>query len=174
MKYLLKSKRAQATVEFSLVVGIFLMMMFGFIELARYITSKYIITNAAREGARVVAKVDRIKSEEEKQALLYETVLAYGSGLKADRFSKLQFSEVEKDNSKFIQVDLEYNERTITPLGRLWGFVGLPMSEAGASFAISSGIQEKLETASTKDCANCGITTPGEANFCPNCGTALL
>ncbi|MCK5687189.1 pilus assembly protein [bacterium] len=167
-----KSK-AQATLEFSLVVGVFLLMFFGFIELARYITTKYVITNAAREGARMVSKMDQLKSVEEKQEILEATVIGFGSGLKADRFSTMTFNEIEKDGSNFVQIDLVYNETTITPLGKLWGLVGLPMAEGGDSFAISTVIQEKLETATTKMCTNCGITVPGEANYCPNCGTGL-
>ena len=169
-KFRNKSK-AQATLEFSLVIGLFLMMFFGFIELARYITAKYVITNAAREGARALAKLGQFKTYEEKQIVLSNEVMAYGSSLKADRFSTITFQELQKDDSSFVQVDLVYNEVTITPLGRLWGFVGLPMSNAGSSFAISTRIQEKMESASTKMCTNCGITTLGEADFCPNCGT---
>jgi len=170
-----KKIKAQATVEISLVIGIFLLLMLGFIEIARYMHTKYILTNAAREGARVIAKVDKVSSEEEKQNLLYNTIINYSSGLASSNFKTISFKDIEKDNSEFIQIDLVYNESTITPLARLWGLVGVPMTSESSSnvFVISSSIQEKKESGTTKVCPNCGISTVSEAKYCPNCRTEL-
>ncbi len=46
-------RRGQGIVEFALVLPIFLLLLFGAIELGRAYLDKHLLTNAAREGARV-------------------------------------------------------------------------------------------------------------------------
>ena len=49
----LKSIRGQSMVEFALLLPVFLMMVMGVIDIARAYSTLQVVTNAAREGARV-------------------------------------------------------------------------------------------------------------------------
>lgn len=48
-----RNRRGAAVVEFAVVVPVFLTLVFGMIEYGRMVMVQQIITNAAREGARV-------------------------------------------------------------------------------------------------------------------------
>jgi TadE-like protein len=48
-------RRGQAMVEFALVIPIFLLMLFGLIDLARIVYANSALSQAAREGARVAS-----------------------------------------------------------------------------------------------------------------------
>ena|SRR5688500_6986644 len=48
-------RRGQAMVEFALIIPIFLLMIFGIIDLGRAVYAYSTLNNAAREGARVAA-----------------------------------------------------------------------------------------------------------------------
>lgn len=47
-----KAQRGAAVIEFSLVVPLLLLLLFGIIEFSLLVYNKHIITNASREGAR--------------------------------------------------------------------------------------------------------------------------
>lgn len=47
-----KDRRGAATVEFALVVPIFILLLFGMIEFGRMVMIQQVIVNASREGAR--------------------------------------------------------------------------------------------------------------------------
>jgi Flp pilus assembly protein TadG len=51
----LRSGRGQALVEFALVVPIFAIMLFGIIDLGRYVFTANSLNNGAREAARAVS-----------------------------------------------------------------------------------------------------------------------
>ena len=48
-----RNRRGAALVEFAVVVPVFFLMVFGMIEFGRAIMVQQVLTNAAREGARV-------------------------------------------------------------------------------------------------------------------------
>jgi Flp pilus assembly protein TadG len=50
-----RRSRGQALVEFALVIPIFLLMLFGLIDIGRYVYMNSTLSQAAREGARVAA-----------------------------------------------------------------------------------------------------------------------
>jgi Flp pilus assembly protein TadG len=50
-----RGERGQATVELALVVPVLLLILFGIMEFGRIFSAYLIITNAAREGARLAA-----------------------------------------------------------------------------------------------------------------------
>ncbi len=49
------SERAQATVEFALVVPVLLIVMLAFVQLSLVVLTKFAVTHTAREVARVLA-----------------------------------------------------------------------------------------------------------------------
>jgi TadE-like protein len=50
-----RSTRGQALVEFALILPIFLLLIFGLIDLGRFVITDHILSQAAREGARQAA-----------------------------------------------------------------------------------------------------------------------
>lgn len=48
-----RTRRGQAVVEFALVLPVFLLLLFGALEFGRVFVRLHLMTNAAREGARV-------------------------------------------------------------------------------------------------------------------------
>lgn len=60
-----RERRGAATVEFALVVPIFILLLFGMIEFGRMIMVQQVIVNASREGARQAvvegATVEQVK-----------------------------------------------------------------------------------------------------------------
>jgi len=61
-----KSESGAAVVEFAVIAALFLVVVFGIIELGIIMFNKHILTNASREGARagVVMKVPRVLDSE--------------------------------------------------------------------------------------------------------------
>jgi hypothetical protein len=47
--------RGQTLVEFALVIPVFLLILFGLIDLGRFVVTDHILSQAAREGARLAA-----------------------------------------------------------------------------------------------------------------------
>ena len=56
-------RRGQAVVEFALVLPVFLLMLFGAIEFGRAYYTVHLLTNAAREGARMGALPDKVETD---------------------------------------------------------------------------------------------------------------
>ncbi|MEW6446535.1 MAG: TadE/TadG family type IV pilus assembly protein [Bacillota bacterium] len=52
---LIRGERGQATVELALVLPVLLLILFGIMEFGRVFSAYLVITNAAREGARLAA-----------------------------------------------------------------------------------------------------------------------
>ena len=61
MRHASDGRRGQAMVEFALIIPIFLLMIFGILDLGRAVYAYSTLNNAAREGARV-ALVDQTES----------------------------------------------------------------------------------------------------------------
>jgi hypothetical protein len=61
-----RSEKGAAVVEFAVVAVLFLIVVFGIIELGILMFDKHILTNASREGARagVVMRVPRVSDQE--------------------------------------------------------------------------------------------------------------
>ena len=50
-----KKRQGQGIVEFALIVPVFLLLVFGILEVGRVLYAQLLVTEAAREGARAVA-----------------------------------------------------------------------------------------------------------------------
>ncbi|MHC4479524.1 MAG: TadE family protein [Planctomycetota bacterium] len=60
---LLRSRGGQAVVEFALVLPVFALMLFAAIEFGRAYFDLHLLTNAAREGARVGALPEKVEAD---------------------------------------------------------------------------------------------------------------
>ncbi len=57
------NRRGQAVVEFALILPLFLLLVFGAIEFGRVMVRIHLLTNAAREGARIGTLPGNLESE---------------------------------------------------------------------------------------------------------------
>jgi Flp pilus assembly protein TadG len=55
MRKLVKSQKGQSMVELALILPVIILLLFGILEFGRIFYSYIVITNAAREGARIGA-----------------------------------------------------------------------------------------------------------------------
>ena len=56
-------RKGQAVVEFALILPVFVLLVFGAIELGRAYYVKHLLTNAAREGARVGSLPNQLEAD---------------------------------------------------------------------------------------------------------------
>jgi len=95
-----KSQRGTTAVEFAIVIGVFLLIVFGIIEFGVQIYNHHIITNAGREGARagIISREVRLNEEYLKNEVIKEYAEQY----------LISFSEHDWDNIISIK-NLEYD-----------------------------------------------------------------
>jgi Flp pilus assembly protein TadG len=75
--------KGQALVEFAVVIPIFLLILFGALDLGRVIWANDIVANAAREGARYASvhgssELTQVASKDEIRAHTLESLVAAG------------------------------------------------------------------------------------------------
>jgi len=118
-----RTETGQALVEFTMILPIFLMLFFGLVDFGRAFYTWLIVTNAAREGARVAA-VQAPQSAVD--ARIYESFCeSYPSQCSLDP-AKLH---IHRDNIQGLRgqpvtIDLSYDFDYATPLGNLMALVG--------------------------------------------------
>ena len=167
-------RRAQSLVEISLVLPLFIVLIAGFLEFARYINARFTIQNAAREGARLLARVDQSKTQDQLQSLLEDTVKNYSPNLRAENFSNISYSIITDETSaEYVQVNVSYLVPTVTPIGDLLTLFGGEHKDNNNYFQVNAQVREKKEQVNYVTCPNCGAQVEPGANFCPNCGAAL-
>jgi len=59
----MRDRKGQAVVEFALVLPIFMLLVFGAIEFGRAYYDLHLLTNAARQGARVGSLPDKVEAD---------------------------------------------------------------------------------------------------------------
>lgn len=109
---LFRSQRGQAVVEFALVLPLLVLILFGVLEFGRIFHTYIVITNAAREGARLGAVG---KSDAEIRARIYEATMIPESD------GRLQITKLEPEESLRapgipFKVEVTYYLTPVTPL----------------------------------------------------------
>ena len=125
MKRLLKRFRnneaGQALVEFTMILPIFLVLLFGIVDFGRAFYTWLIVTNAAREGARVAAVQ---APQADVQARIWESLCeSYPSDCTLDP-AKLTWTNVASANIQGARgeptiVELSYDFEYATPIGNI-------------------------------------------------------
>src|SRR5215469_14940436 len=75
------SERGAAAVEFALLLPLLVMLIFGMIDFGRAINAQITITQAAREGARVLALPGGTTAGSDGLPAYQERAIAAGTGL---------------------------------------------------------------------------------------------
>jgi len=107
-----KTERGQTLVELALVLPVLVLILFGILEFGRIFHSYIVITNAAREGARLGALG---KSDEEIIARIREASPLYLADSRL-RITKLEPNESARNPGVPLTVEVVYDVELVTPL----------------------------------------------------------
>ena len=109
-------ERGQALVEFAMVMPIMLLLLFALVDFGRAFYSWLLITNAAREGARVAATQSPLTDVETR---IYEAA----SVLDAASIT-ITTTNVQGNRGETVEIDLAFSFSFVTPIGNLAGLLG--------------------------------------------------
>ncbi len=105
----------QTLVEFALILPIMLLLIFALVDFGRGFYTWLILTNGAREGARVGA------TQQEYNAIVTRIQEATGT-LDQNRLT-ITLTNVQGPRGEPIEVDLEYDFEFVTPIGDILNIV---------------------------------------------------
>ena len=107
-----KTERGQTLVELALVLPIIILILFGTLEFGRIFHSYIVITNAAREGARLGALG---KSDEEIISRIREVSPLYQADTRL-RIIRLEPNESARNSGVPLTVEVAYDVELVTPI----------------------------------------------------------
>lgn len=118
-----QTEAGQSLVEFTMILPIFLVLMFGLVDFGRAFYTWLLVTNAAREGARVAAVQADNSSIDGR---IYDSFCSsYPSECSLEP-TKLTISKtnVQGVRGSAVTIDLAYNFEFVTPLGSILKLMG--------------------------------------------------
>ena len=123
---ILRCSRGQSLVEFSLILPILMILVFGILDFGLGLRSYISLSNAVREGARYASVGNPVGIESDCNGMTNDTV--YGRICVAT--GGLDLTELDPDVSfpqgvapgNSVVVSADYTYRFVTPLGDLIGF----------------------------------------------------
>ncbi len=118
-----QTEAGQSLVEFSMILPLFLVLLFGLVDFGRAFFTWLLVTNAAREGARVAA----VQSDATTiDARIYDSFCdPHPSDCSLDP-TKLTIAKTNVQGSRgsAVAVDLTYDFEFVTPLGGILRLIG--------------------------------------------------
>lgn len=123
-----ETEAGQALVEFTMIIPVFCLLLFGLVDFGRAFYTWLIVTNAAREGARVAAVQETGANID---ARIYESFCeSYPSQCSLDP-GKLTITKTNVQGSRgsAVIVELSYDFDYATPIGNIVGWFGDSLSE---------------------------------------------
>lgn len=118
-----QTEAGQSLVEFTMILPIFLVLMFGLVDFGRAFYTWLLVTNAAREGARVAAVQADSSSVD---ARIYDSFCStYPSDCSLEP-AKLAITKtnIQGTRGSAVTINLAYNFEFVTPLGAMLKLVG--------------------------------------------------
>lgn len=117
-----ESELGQALVEFTMILPIFILLLFAIVDFGRGFYTWVLVTNAAREGARVAA----VQSDSATiNTRIYNSFCDnYPSSCGLDP-TKLTITKTNVQGSRgsAVKIDLSYNFQFATPIGNILNLV---------------------------------------------------
>jgi len=129
-------EKGQALVEFTLLVPIFLLLLFAIIDFGMGFYSWITVTNAAREGARLGAV---LATQQQIEDRVYQTTSLPNEATQMT--VTVTNAQGQPGESVIVQVDYDYN--LITPLAGIVSFVS--GNVLGPTLTFSSTAEMRLE-----------------------------
>ncbi len=117
-----KSEKGQALVEFTMIMPLFVLLFCGMVDFGRAFYTWLVITNAAREGARIAAVQSDASTVNNR---IYQSFCDnYPSDCTLDP-TKLSITKTNVQGSRGtpVKIDLSYNFQYVTPIGSIMSFV---------------------------------------------------
>lgn len=128
------TERGQTLVEFALILPIMLLLIFALVDFGRAFHTWLVVTNSAREGARVGA----VQGDTgEIQSRINDSM----ASLDTSRLS-ITLTNAEGDRGDQVEVDLVYDFEFVTPIG---GLVSIVSGGTMSSPDISAHASMRLE-----------------------------
>lgn len=115
LQRLRRTDTGQALVEFALVLPVMLLMLFALVDFGRGFYTWLVVTNAAREGARVGATQKPLTD-------IQQRILDSASGLDTADLT-ITVTNVQGPRGQPIVVDLSYDFGFVTPIGDILNLV---------------------------------------------------
>ena len=84
----LRNREGQALIEFILVIGIFLIMLYGIIDLAQMGIIKHVLDSACREGARAASAIPNLEDDNDIVLSRVRKILIDGKVMTNSRITK--------------------------------------------------------------------------------------
>jgi Flp pilus assembly protein TadG len=109
------TERGQTLVEFSMILPLMLVLLFALVDFGRGFHTWLVVTNAAREGARVAATQ---KDYATIQTRIYDSL---GSLDPADL--DIDPTNVQGARGEAVEIDLTYEFEYVTPIGGIINFM---------------------------------------------------
>lgn len=117
-----QNEKGQALVEFTMILPLFLLLLFAMVDFGRAFYTWLVVTNAAREGARIAA----VQSDDATiNGRIYQSFCSnYPSSCTLDP-AKLSISKTNVQGSRGtpVKIDLTYNFQYATPIGAVLNFM---------------------------------------------------
>lgn len=129
-------EKGQALVEFSLLVPIFLILLFAIVDFGMGFYSWITVTNAAREGARLGAV---LATQQEIETRVYDSVDLPNEATKMT----VTVTNAQGQPGESVVVKVDYKYDLITPLAGLLQFVS--GNTIGPTLTFSSTAEMRLE-----------------------------
>ncbi|MGE3075445.1 MAG: TadE/TadG family type IV pilus assembly protein [Dehalococcoidia bacterium] len=117
-----RTEAGQALVEFTMILPIFLLLLFALVDFGRGFYTWLLVTNAAREGARVAAVQ---KPQSEVYARIYDSFCdSYPTNCTLDP-SKLSIDpdNIQGSRGQAVSIDLSYDFEFVTPIGNILALI---------------------------------------------------
>jgi Flp pilus assembly protein TadG len=116
-------ERGQALVEFSLILPIFLLMIFALVDFGRMFFSWQIVTNAAREGARAAAVQGTNAQVQNAVLASFCNPAPSNCALPLGDVSQ-SATNVQGDRGEPVTVQVSYDFTYVTPIGAIIALIG--------------------------------------------------
>lgn len=136
-----ETETGQALVEFTMILPLFVLLFMSMVEFGRAFHTWLLITNAAREGARIAAVQSDLSMVQNR---IYDSFCAnYPSQCNIDPSRvTITTTNVQGSRGSMVQVDVAYDFQWVTPIGNI---VNLVSGGNLANLTISSHASMRLE-----------------------------
>jgi len=112
------SEKGQALVEFTMILPIFLMLLFGLVDFGRGFYTWLLVSNAAREGARIAAVQSDNATIDQRIYDSFCDNYPSSCGLSPSKLT-ISKTNVQGPRGEPVEIDLSYDFDYATPIGDL-------------------------------------------------------
>lgn len=118
-----QSDHGQSLVEFSMILPIFLILIFALVDFGRGFYTWQVVTNAAREGARAAAVQSDSATVDAKIRAAYCSNYPSSCSLDSSKMT-ITKTNIQGARGSEASVDISYAFSYVTPIGSFMKFIG--------------------------------------------------